>query len=293
MEPIDDLALLTQVFALDQHGDHWCNRASILNIAHTMLGGHIVALGIKANSLTITEAVPVAAHIQLLSGPNPQEPCEFGVENIRDGRRFAHRSASISQGNRLCARITGSFARPPLGQRSPDGDQVKNAPLAPDPETLPTRQQVLDALPSTTGPLRRGILRGHPFLDIREVPCGRTPDGMGLFWLRVPAAKKLAAIDHYCLLALISDYWFPLPLHNLGDGQSTDASDLPVTSLDHALWFHAQPDCSQWILFQMQASAAGGGIGTLRGEAWDLSGQPVASFAQMALIDPAYHLPIK
>ena len=292
MEPINDPTLLTQVFALDRYEDHWRNRATILNLADTMLGGHIVALGIKATSLTVNEAVPVAAHILLLSAPSPQEPCDVRVEDIRDGRRFAHRSASISQGDRLCARISGSFAHPPLGQRPPDGGRVKNAPLVPDPETLPTRQQVLDALPSTAGPLRRSILRGHPFLDIREVPCPKAPDGMGVFWVRVPDAKALAAIDHYCLLALISDYWFPLPLHNLGESQSAVDSNLPVTSLDHALWFHAQPDCSDWILFQMRASAVGGGLGTLRGEAWDRSGQPIATFVQMALTVSAYHQPI-
>ena len=289
MEPIEGPTLRAQMFALDQHKNHWRNRSTILNIADTMLGGHILALGMKATALMADEAAPVAAHILLLSGPDPKHPCDFRVENIRDGRRLAHRSASISQGDRLRARITGSFAHPPLGQRRSDDHPVKRAPPVPEPEHLPTRQQLLDTLPARTGSLRRGILRGHPFLDIREVPCPRAPDGMGMFWVRVPDAKALEAIDHYCLLALISDYWFPLPLHNIGESQSAVDCDLPVTSLDHALWFHAQPDCSDWNLFQMRASAAAGGLGTLRGEAWNRAGEPVATFVQMALTVSAQH----
>lgn len=282
-DEFDNPGQLADLLALHQHDGVWRNQAAMLNLAGTMLGGHIIALGLKAAHQQAGGAVPVALHVLLLAGPNPQEPSDFPVDPIRDGRRFVHRGGAMVQSNRTCARFTATFAHPPLGQGLPYDGKTNKAPCVPAPETLPTRQQVLDTLPTSAGRLRRSILRGFPFLDIREVPCAPDANGMGMFWLRVPDANALSAIDHYCLLALISDFWFPLPLHNVADCMNNGSEDMPLVSLDHALWFHTQPNCADWMLFRMQASASGGGLGTSQGEAWNRAGQPIANFMQLGL----------
>ena len=142
------------------------------------------------------------------------------------------------------------------------------------------------ALPASTGQLRRGILQGHPYFDIREVPYDPGQDGRGLFWIRAEGAKDLSAIDQYCLRALITDYWFPLPTHHLPGAAEALGADFVSSSLDHALWFSAQPDCSDWILFDMRATAANGGLSTLTGQAWTRDGRALATFAQTSILAP-------
>ena len=286
MEPFAADAGMADLFALDLHDGLWRNRQTILNIGGIMLGGHIAAFGIKASWLTATDALPAAAHVLMVSSPDPKAPCDHQVEVIRDGRRLAHRSTAISQNGRLCARVTNTLARPALAQSAPPVRHPIRPPRVPDPESLPGREKLRASLPPTAGGMRRHILQGHPSLDIRDSPCEKGQDGHGMFWVRVLEAAALDPIDHYCLLALISDYWFALPIHHLPGADAAMGDAFVTTSLDHALWFHGQPDCADWMLFDMRATAAGGGIGTKRGEVWDRAGQPLATFAQHSLLAP-------
>lgn len=255
-----------------------------------MLGGHIAGLGVKAACLSAGNTVPASAHVLFLSGPDPLLPCDLHVETIRDGQRLAHRETSISQNGRMRARLTTTLARPALSSSGPAFRHMVLSPAVPDPETLPTRQTLLSTLPDNAGNLRRKILLGHPFLDIREILCDRGQDGHGQFWVKVPGAESLAPIDHFCLLTLISDFWFSLPIHHLPGAAETLGLDFITTSLDHAIWYHAQPDCSDWILFDMRAMAAGGGIATLQAKAFSSDGQPLATIIQNALILTGEHM---
>ncbi|NBB50447.1 hypothetical protein GVN24_19410 [Rhizobium sp. CRIBSB] len=284
--PLDPAAGPAELFALDPSDGGWRNRVCLLNLGGMMLGGHIIALGIKAAWLAAREALPHAVHALLLEGPDPGRPCELEVETIRDGRRLAHRTASIRQGSRTGARITTTLVHPELARSSPDYHHSAPAPSVPAPEDLPERQALINALPASTGPLRRGILQAYPYFDIREVPCDPGQDGRGVFWIRAEGARGLSPIDQFCLLALMTDYWFPLPTHHLPGAAEVMGADFVSSSLDHALWFNTQPDCSDWMLFDMRATAANGGLSTLRGEAWTRDGRALATFAQTSILAP-------
>ena len=283
LEALESDADLVAMFALDfNHGD-WRNQVSVMNVGGIMLGGHIAALGVKAAHLSAGNADPASTHVLFLSGPDPLLPCDLQVKTIRDGRRLAHRETSISQNGRLCARVTTTLARPTLSSSGRAYWHMVLPPAVPNPQTLPSRQTLLNTLPNNTGNLRHKILLGHPFLDIREIPCDRGQDGRGQFWVKVPGAEMLAPVDHLCLLTLISDFWFSLPVHHLPGSTATLGPDFITTSLDHAIWYHAQPDCSDWILFDMKAIAAGGGLATLQAQAWSRDGQSLATIVQNAL----------
>lgn len=287
-EPFAAKTPLSGLFALAKEpSGEWLNSVSLLNLGGMMLGGHIIALGIKSCWLDADDALPTAVHALLLEGPDPATPCQMKVESLRDGQRLAHRSSRIKQANRDCARITTTLARPSLARTSSGYTHSATLPAVPEPETLPDRQTLISQLPASEGQLRRGILAGYPDLDIREIPCDPGQDGRGLFWVRVPEARTLCAIDQFCLLALITDYWFPLPTHKLPGARRTMGEDFVSISLDHALWFHTQPDCSDWILFDMRATGAAGGLSTLRGEAWSQSGQSLATFGQSSILLPS------
>ena len=283
LDALESDADLAAMFALNFHHDDWRNQVSVMNLGGIMLGGHIAALGVKAAYLSAGNAVPVSAHVLFLSGPDPHRPCDLKIQTIRDGQRLAHRETSISQNGRLCARVTTMLVRPTLSSSGPAYHHMVLSPAVPDPQTLPTRQTLLNTLPDKAGNLRRKILLGHPFLDIREIPCDRGQVGRGQFWVKVPGAEMLAPVDHLCLLTLISDFWFSLPIHHLPGATATLGPDFITTSLDHAIWYHAQPDCSDWILFDMSAMAAGGGLATLQAQVWSRDGQLLANIVQNAL----------
>ena len=59
---------------------------------------------------------------------------------------------------------------------------------------------------------------------------------------------------------------------------------LQMASLDHALWFHTEPDLSDWILFHRECTNTEAARGFIRGEFYDRSGRLIASAMQEGLI---------
>jgi acyl-CoA thioesterase-2 len=277
---------LHDLFAVHQEEGHFKNRISLLNLGGIMLGGQLAALGIKAAWTSASDALPVAAHILFIASPDVERPCDIHVHAIRDGKRLAHRSTAIKQGERLCAQVTTTMARPTIAQSAVDYRHSAPPPKVPLPETLLGRSALLEALPDDETSLQIKLLRGYPFLDIRPVPCEPGLSGRGIFWVRADGAQDLSGIDHYCLLALLTDFWFPLPVHHLPGAADVMGTNFVSTSLDHGLWFHAQPNCGEWILFEMCSTVAGDGLASMQGQAWTADGQRIASFTQIAMLIP-------
>ena len=61
---------------------------------------------------------------------------------------------------------------------------------------------------------------------------------------------------------------------------------LQTTSLDHAMWFHADIPLDTWLLHAQDSPAASGGRGMTRGLIYRQSGELVASAAQEILMRP-------
>lgn len=59
---------------------------------------------------------------------------------------------------------------------------------------------------------------------------------------------------------------------------------LQAASLDHAIWFHRQPDPGQWLLFDQASPAASGGRGLNMGKIFTADGLLVATVVQEGLI---------
>jgi len=284
LEPVSGLDALAALFALDRTDEGWRNRVSLRNIGGQTLGGQIAALGMKAAYEHTGDRMPSAIHVTFLSAPDPVQASTIFVEPIRDGRRLTHRLARSTQSGRTRAQVQATLAAPALGSEGPIFAYGIPAPAAPKPEDLPTRAQVLAMPDKTRTALDAGILAGHPFLDVRFVPRLTEPGARARFWVRAVDAAGFNAIDQLCLLTLISDFWCTLPVHHLPGARAMLGGNLITTSLDHALWFHAIPDCSEWMLFEMDCSAAGAGVALLQARVWSCEGQMLASCAQQALL---------
>ena len=70
----------------------------------------------------------------------------------------------------------------------------------------------------------------------------------------------------------------------LPHGVSYWQKSMQVASLDHAIWFHREPDLNDWLLYAMDSPWSGGARGFCRGSIFDRQGQLVASVAQEGLI---------
>lgn len=285
-EEIAGTPALAQLFLLDRTARGWRNPVSLLNLGASMMGGQIAALGLKAAALSAPDTRPGAVHILFLSAPDPNAPCDILVEPMRDGRRLSHRLTRITQGDKLRAQVTTALATPALADGGPDYSCAIPPPTMPDPDTLPTRAERLPGVP--TGSIEAMILTGFPFLDIRFVASSEpTQDGCSYFWVRVPDAGGMDAIDHYGLLTVISDFWCALPVHQLASARAAMGENFVTTSLDHALWFEAEPDCAQWMLVEMRVLAVGRSVSTMQSRIWTRDGQPLANCTQQCLLVPS------
>ena len=63
--------------------------------------------------------------------------------------------------------------------------------------------------------------------------------------------------------------------------------DIKGASLDHAIWFHADPQVDDWLLYDMGSPWSGGARGLNFGRIFARDGTLVASVAQEGMFRPA------
>jgi acyl-CoA thioesterase-2 len=59
---------------------------------------------------------------------------------------------------------------------------------------------------------------------------------------------------------------------------------LNVASLDHAMWFHSQPDVNDWMLYVQHSPAATSGRGLAQGSIFSRDGRLLANIAQEGMV---------
>ena len=136
---------------------------------------------------------------------------------------------------------------------------------------------------------REDFLRERP-IELREVAPRdffkpeKTGDRNQL-WFRMAASKGQDPQMQHCLLAYASD------MNLLGSSLRPHAltwfqGRVMSASLDHAMWFHAPIEFSDWHLYDLDAPWTGGARGFNRGSIYREDGALVASVAQEGLMRP-------
>jgi len=98
-------------------------------------------------------------------------------------------------------------------------------------------------------------------------------------WMRT--REHLAdEIMHACALTYISDMFTGLA--------SVPGIDQvgPVTSVDHAVWFHRKAGLDDWVLMDLLAESTAGGRGMYTGRIFSRDGRLAAGLAQESLFRP-------
>ena len=164
----------------------------------------------------------------------------------RDGRSFSARRVVAIQHGEVIFNMSASF------HAGPDGDTTQSEPM-PDVEPPDGLQ------PGEFERLRSMEMRlPTPPFDQALWPTR--------FWARAAIELPDDPLVHACVLAYLSDI-------STGVLPAADGSVRPGASLDHAVWFHAPVDMTEWTLSDYQPRVAGRGRGWYTGSIFTATGR--------------------
>lgn len=253
-------------------------------------GGELLAQALRAAQRTIDdgeEGRPVhSLHAYFIRPAHPSRPVTYRVLRVRDGRSFSSRSVEGWQDDAIAFVLDASFQC-----REPGFEHAAAAPVVPPPEDVPG-EAARHAAARAAHPERfagwptdwyadRGPFETRTVEDLwapgTHPPCMNT-------WVRLRAPLAAPALQ-----PAIAAYYSDDPIMDNAllphVGRFHDGS-LTTASLDHAMWFHAPIDLSEWHLFAQDSPIAHGARGLTRGQLFDRSGRLVASVAQEILMRP-------
>lgn len=239
-------------------------------------GGHFLAQGLAAGLATVEEPkVAHSFHSYFLKAGDPDEPIEYRVSVLRDGRGSSVRSISAWQHEVEVFHMMASFKLAEEGH-----------------EHQPTAPQVMSADDLVAARVARGE-DNFPFPPAQNGWTDMewaspsflefTPDREAILrvWMRVPGRERLTERERQVALAFLSDgplmfnsivpYGMPMETHW-------------ATSLDQSVWFHRPTDPSQWMLFDQRSTAAADGRGLNEGELYTAEGSLIMTCVQESML---------
>lgn len=248
-----------------------------------LFGGQVIGQSLSAASQSIEGRLPHSLHAYFIRPGDAQNPIEFEVENIRDGRSFSVRRVIASQFGKPILAMTASF------QVEEDGmEHQVSMPNVPGPENLEPELKIFrDHAKEIPERVRSQFTADRP-IEYRIVEAQnpfRPRHGIAKrhMWIRSTSALPDDPLIHQSMLAYTTDYGF-LETALMPHGISIAQPGLQIASLDHAIWFHRSFRLDDWLLYVADSPTSGGARGYVRGQIFDQQGRLVASTTQEGLI---------
>ncbi len=241
-----------------------------------IFGGQVASQALRAATLTVgADRLPHSLHAYFVRPGRPGSPLRLDVERTRNGRSFATRAVTASQGGETILTLSASFH----GVEEGDDWQLP-APLGvPGPDEVPAVASPISAFISMQAfeirPLRATEPGGFPIIHPLWVRTrNRLPDDPAL---------------HACVVAFMSDMGV---VGSARAPRSTLPQRFMGASLDHAVWFHRPARADDWLLFSVEPVTNFGSRALARGTMHDSKGALVMSMAQEALLRDAGQVPL-
>ena len=245
-------------------------------------GGQIAAQALMAAGMTVDDKARRvhSLHGYFLRPGRTKDSIIYLVDRPRDGRSFSTRIVRAVQHGETIFLMTASFAVTDVGPEhqfeipevvTPDDVPEMSYPeiLALDPDSALSLNYPDQALID----LRIVDHEHHVFL--RDGRYER------MSWVRITEPLPSDPLAQASALTYLSD----LTMVRTALSPHFEMRDeLQLASIDHAMWFHAPIDTSQWLLFAQDTPVARGGHGLARGLFYDRQGQLVASVVQESLM---------
>ncbi|MFT4569675.1 MAG: acyl-CoA thioesterase-2 [Hyphomicrobiaceae bacterium] len=245
-----------------------------------VFGGQVAAQALMAASRTVPEdRRPHSLHSYFLRPGDVAKPILYMVDRIRDGGSFTTRRVVAVQNGVAIFNMSASY------QVREDGlEHCLPMPSAPDPESLPTLSERLQAFGRKL-PERATRARA---IDMRWCdPPGWKPrqgeEPRAMIWMRADGQLPDDPLLHTSVLVYASDYTLTETVMRPHGVHWSDRGVM-AASLDHAMWFHGDVRADDWWLYVEDSPAAAGGRGLARGLIYDRSGNLVCSVAQEILL---------
>ena len=280
---------LTALLTLEPRGaGRWRTRFGDANLNGRSYGGQALGQAMRALAMEVPPDRPATMlQFLFLQGSMPDQPIDFEVATLQDGRRFSSRHVRGTQndGRALVvdAHATFAAALPAPSHEVPSG-ATEN-----DPEALPT----LDDLPAEWGECLRDFgaysLVQKPSLDFRvpqpEQQLAQSQSDARLrFWLRARGPFGDNPGLHAAAFAYLSDWWLNFATLAPHMDGSAAGRRIYVSSLNHSIWFHRPPVADRWMHFDVHSPGGLDGRGLVISRAHDRAGRLVASATQECLM---------
>jgi acyl-CoA thioesterase-2 len=253
-----------------------------------VFGGQVAAQALVAAGRTVPEDRGAhSLHAYFLRPGDPGVPIVYQVDRIRDGRSFTTRRVVAIQHGQPIFHLSASF------QVHEEGlEHQEPMPYAPDPETLPTSEELLpahaDKFPDPTVVDR--LLEARAAVDLRYVEAppyltaGVAREPRSQVWFRTRGKLADDPLLHVCLATYVSDMTL-LDSVLLAHGRGGWAlGDVVGASLDHAMWFHRPFRADEWLLYDQQSPSSSGGRGLGTARIFTRDGRLAVSVIQEGLV---------
>jgi acyl-CoA thioesterase-2 len=248
-------------------------------------GGQVVAQALAAAQRTVPEDRPVhSLHSYFIRPGEPRIPILYKLERERDGASFTTRRVTAIQHGRAIFSLAASF------QAREDGFTHQDPmPATKGPEGLLSEREWNERAGTRIPEPWRSIwaTRDRPF-EFRPVnpgnpfePQAASPADQN--WFRADGEVPERADVRAALFAYATDMTL-LDTCLMPHAVSWTDPKLQAASLDHAIWFHRDPDPCVWHLFDQASPAASGGRGLNIGRIFSEAGVLVATVVQEGLI---------
>lgn len=251
-------------------------------------GGLLLAHAVHAAQQTVDAGKQFhSVHASFLRPGNTGEPMRILVERLLDGRTVTHRRITITQIGKPVFIASVSFRSAGEGL-----DYAPRMPRIPEPDALEDETSICEANRAKLGENATKYLSRQKVFEIRPVDPDQFLFGHGRqaghmpVWLRLRSASVPEPVFDAALLAYLSD--MPVLNASLGPHQRTFFdSGLSLASLDHALWQHARPDWSDWLLATHDSLATEAGMGLGQVRIFNRNGILCSTVCQQGFIRPS------
>jgi acyl-CoA thioesterase-2 len=239
-------------------------------------GGHFVGQALAAAFATVpAPRLCNSLHAYFLRVGDPRAPFHFTVDRLRDGGSYVNRYVRVEQNGHAVFALMASFK-----DLEPASEHQPLMPAVPGADEVMAKRQARGAerfpFPYTVGTsVEVEVLDGW---NPRESTPSEHPIQL---WLRGTIAAHDDARIQQCALAYLSDSTL---LFNGMRRHGSVMTGYRITSLDHALWFHRVPDCSQWMFYDQQGPVAADGRTMNHGRIWSAGGDLLATAAQEGML---------
>lgn len=249
---------LADVLALERIEADLFRSRVVYEDPYGLYGGQVAAQALRAAAETVPPGrQPHSLHGYFLSRGDPARRVLLMVNRDRDGRSYSNRRVIAVQNGVVIFNMAASFH---LTEEGPDY-QAHEMPYVPGPAGLPDLT------------VRTRMLGIDIRIPPQSVPGQEWPSRV---WMR--AREDLAGeIEQACALTYVSDMF-------TGLASVPEISQVgPVTSIDHAVWFHRQASLGDWVLMDLLPESTSGGRGMYTGRIFTANGALAAGIAQESL----------